>query len=502
MRKIKTNKSTVKDDIPAKLIKEFAPELSEPMADILNCMVRRGEFPDIWKLEMVTPVAKKYPPADVNDLRKISGLKNFSKISEKIFGEFLISDMSKNRDHSQYGNEKGLSVNHYLIKMINEILISVDTNSVAEKIAVFCSMIDWRQAFDRQDPTLGVQSFVRNGVRNSLIPLLINYFQERRMVVKWHGQESSLRKLNGGGPQGALWGILEYLSQSNDNTDFVSLARKFKFIDDLSILEVVNLLSIGIASNNFRMHVASDIPTNGYIIPNENLKTQNYLSKINEWTTDNKMKINREKSKVMIFNFTKDYQCTSRTQIENVPLEVIKETKLLGVMINDQLNWDKNTSYLVARANARMRLLHKLVDFGVPQEDLVNIYILYIRSILEQSCQVWHSSLTLDNFQDLERVQKNALRIILKDEYLSYSNALTITGLSTLFVRRAELCLKFAKSCVKKSETKNMFPVNPVRHSYGIQTRHREKYIVTKAKTNRLMSSAIPYMQMLLNAEK
>ena len=88
--------------------------------------------------------------------------------------------------------------------MINEILISVDTNSVAEKIAVFCSMIDWRQAFDRQDPTLGVQSFVRNGVRNSLIPLLINYFQERRMVVKWHGQEPSLRKLNGGGPQGAL----------------------------------------------------------------------------------------------------------------------------------------------------------------------------------------------------------------------------------------------------------------------------------------------------------
>ena len=83
LSKIKTNKSTVKDDIPAKLIKEFAPELSEPMADILNCMVRRGEFPDIWKLEMVTPVAKKYPPADVNDLRKISGLKISPKFRKK-----------------------------------------------------------------------------------------------------------------------------------------------------------------------------------------------------------------------------------------------------------------------------------------------------------------------------------------------------------------------------------------------------------------------------------
>ena len=55
LKKIKTNIATVKDDIPAKVIKEFAPELADPLADIINCMVKRGEFPDIWKLEMVTP---------------------------------------------------------------------------------------------------------------------------------------------------------------------------------------------------------------------------------------------------------------------------------------------------------------------------------------------------------------------------------------------------------------------------------------------------------------
>ena len=209
LRRIKTNTATVKGDIPAKIIKEFAPELSEPLSNILNCMVERGEFPHIWKLEMVTPVAKVNPPEKVSDLRKISGLKNFSKIAEKLLGSFLISDMSQVRDPSQYGNQKGVSVNHYLIKMIHEILVSLDTNSATEKFAVFCSMVDWKQAFDRQCPTLGVQAFVQNGVRNSLIPLLINYFQDRRMIVKWREVESSLKKLKGGGPQGALWGILE-----------------------------------------------------------------------------------------------------------------------------------------------------------------------------------------------------------------------------------------------------------------------------------------------------
>ena len=66
-------------------------------------------------------------------------------------------------------------------------------------------------------------------------------------------------------------------------------------------------------------------------------------------------------------------------------IDVISETKLLGVMINNKLTWDSTTFYLVRRANARMRLLHKMVDFGVPTDDLVNIYILYVRSILEQS---------------------------------------------------------------------------------------------------------------------
>ena len=204
LRKIKTNVSTVKGDIPASIIKEFAVELSAPLADIVSCSVKRGEYADIWKIETVTPVPKEYPPKNVSKLRKISGLINFSKITEKMIGDLMLKDMKKGRDSSQYGNEKGVSVNHYLIKMIDEILRSVDKNSVYEKFATFCTMVDWKQAFDRQCPKLGIESFIRNGVRKALIPLLINYFQNRKMVVKWHGTVSSQRDLNGGGPQGPL----------------------------------------------------------------------------------------------------------------------------------------------------------------------------------------------------------------------------------------------------------------------------------------------------------
>ena len=123
-------------------------------------------------------------------------------------------------DRSQYGNEKNLSINHYLIKMLHRIPCAVDRNSQSEAFAVILNLIDWSQAFDRQSHKLGVQSFVKNGVRPALIPILVSFFKDRHMKVKWNGVTSSSRKLNGGGPQGGLLGILEYLSQTNGNTEF------------------------------------------------------------------------------------------------------------------------------------------------------------------------------------------------------------------------------------------------------------------------------------------
>ena len=245
------------------------------------------------------------------------------------------------------------------------------------------------------------------------------------------------------------------------------------------------------------MHVPSDIPRNGYNLPPENLQTQLNLKKIAEWTEEIQMLLNKKKTKTMNFNFTNNFQFSSRLSIQGEEIETIRETKLLGVMITNNLSWDLNTEFIVKRANARLRILHKLVSFSVPVEDLITIYILYIRSVLEQSCQVWHSSLTFENMTDLERIQKNALKIILNDEYVSYENALEKVNLECLVERRENLCLKFAKTTLKNEHMKNMFPPNDV--IYPLDTRGREKFRVTMAHTERLKRSSIPYMQRLLN---
>ena len=106
--------------------------------------------------------------------------------------------------------------------------------------------------------------------------------------------------------------MLEYLSQSDNSADCVDLEDRFKFVDDLSILEIVNLLTVGITSFNLKYSIPADIPSHNQFIPPNNLKSQAWLDEIDRWTENQQMVLNEKKTKTMIFNFTENYQFTTR----------------------------------------------------------------------------------------------------------------------------------------------------------------------------------------------
>ena len=126
----------------------------------------------------------------------------------------------------------------------------------------------------------------------------------------------------------------------------------------------------------------------------------------------------------MIFNFSNNYQFTTRLKLCDETLEIVNKTKLLGVIMTDDLKWDENVIYLVKKAWQKMEILRKAASFGASKDEKREIYILYVRSTLEQSCVIWGSRLTTENKIDLERVQKAAVRIILNKSYERYNEAL------------------------------------------------------------------------------
>ena len=109
----------------------------------------------------------------------------------------------------------------------------------------------------------------------------------------------------------AVWGNWEYLSQTNNNADCIPEEDRFKFVDDLSTLEVINLLTIRMSSFYMKNQVPNHIPVHGQFIESTKLKSQDYLNQINKWTEDHKMVINQKKTKAMVFNHTDIYKFAS-----------------------------------------------------------------------------------------------------------------------------------------------------------------------------------------------
>ena len=136
-----------------------------------------------------------------------------------------------------------------------------------------------------------------------------------------------------------------------------------------------------------------------------------------------------------------------------------------------------------------------MAKFGASVREMKQIYFSFVRSHLEKSATLWHSSLTEKNKTDLERVQKTAIKIILGNNNINYKKGLLKLDIDDLSTRREKLCLDFAKKCTKHPKLTYMFPTND-------KTRGRKtnRYKVQFASTERLKQSAVIYMQNLLNA--
>ena len=95
LEKIKEKKASVPGDIPACIIKRFAGELSVPLTNIVNTCIKMGQWPKLYKTEVITPIPKKFPSSDVNMLRPISLLYFFERIMESLIGDLMIDDVKK-----------------------------------------------------------------------------------------------------------------------------------------------------------------------------------------------------------------------------------------------------------------------------------------------------------------------------------------------------------------------------------------------------------------------
>ena len=128
------------------------------------------------------------------------------------------------------------------------------------------------------------------------------------------------------------------------------------------------------------------------------------------------MIISQKKIKVMIFNFTNDYQFTTRLELKGENIVFVDKVKILGTIMDKSLSWDQNCQHIIRKLNARMQLLRSVFSFGAI---------------------IWHNSLTNENVDNLERTQKSFTKIILREKY---KKSFLFLNIENFHSRRASLC--------------------------------------------------------------
>ena len=104
----------------------------------------------------------------------------------------------------------------------------------------------------------------------------------------------------------------------------------------------------------------------------------------------------------MIFNYTDNFQFATRLELKGKNIEIVDRLNILGTIVRSDLSWDDNCNLLIKKVNARVQLLRRVQGFGASIEEMVHLWTVLCRSVLdlEQLCAVWNSSLTQENIND------------------------------------------------------------------------------------------------------
>ena len=122
----------------------------------------------------------------------------------------------------------------------------------------------------------------------------------------------------------------------------------------------------------------------------------------------------------------------------------MKQTKLLGIILSDDLKWANHVDYMCQRANRKIWLLRRMKILKLDENIMLDFYCKEVRSILEFGVPCWNSGLTVRQTEQIERVQKICINIILCDNDWSipYTIGCTLLGIEPLTFRRTDLCIR------------------------------------------------------------
>ena len=378
-------------NISSEQLKKVIDIVSEPLMHIWNNeIVQNKIFPANLKLADISPIFKKLKNTLVDNYRPVSVLPTVSKIFERIMQKQMNTFVENFLSPYLCGYRKGYNSQYALLAMIEKWKLSLDNGEYAGGI-----LMDLSKAFDTINHQLLIAKLYAYGFSKNALELLSDYLKNRWQRTKINASFSTWTELMSGVPQGSILGPILFNIYLND------LLYQFTLTDVCNLADDTTPYTCDIDLTYLLSKLESEAIT------------------AIMWFEANYMKLNPDKCHFLITGNTPECLWTK------VGDEIIWESrsnKLLGIVIDNKLNFNEHLTILCKKASAKVTALARLVKI-IPMKKKRILMKSFIQSQFSYCPLIWmFCSRKINN--RINYIHERALRLVYNDYNSSFDDLL------------------------------------------------------------------------------
>ena len=387
--KLNKNKPTTENNIPSKILKENSDTCAPFLTKIYSDSVNQGKFPLALKNADITPGHKKGETTIKGNYRPVSILPTVSKLFERNMYRDIDTYMTKYMSPYVCGFRKGYSTQHCLMAMLNKWLKALDKHDNVAAI-----LTDLSKAFDCLNHELLIAKLDAYGFSNSALTLVYSYLNNRFQRTKVNNTYSDWSCINTGIPQGSILGPLLFNIYINDILYFIQEDKIVNYADDNTTYEI----------NKHLNEVISQLEKNTLIL--------------SSWFSNNYFKMNADKCHLLVAKHIDDVTMTIGDDV----ISGEKSVKLLGIIIDNKLDFNEHVTSLCKKASQKLQALSRIAYF-IETNNRRIIMKAFIESQFNYCPLIWmFHSRKLNN--KINRIHERGLRVAYGDYSSTFEDLL------------------------------------------------------------------------------
>ena len=385
--KIRNDVAIGHDDIGARIIKDAKPTLAPVLTKLVNLSYELNTFPNCMKIAAIKALHKKDDKNDFANYRPISILPTMSKVFERSATQQLVEYLEKNNiiKESQHAYRKGHSTITCLYEVVNHLYQIIDQKKIAAVIS-----LDLSKAFDSVNHSLMLNKLSTMGLSKNTLLWIQSYLSDRQQYTKFKEYTSTRQPVTAGVPQGSIIGPLLFICYINDlYATFDTDCHVYSYADDTQIIVK-----------------AKDTPS---LVK----KITATIASAQQWYSANSMQNNIGKSEILITNNKGSNQHIKIRIVEDGKRKILKPKsfiKVLGVYLDENLDWTKHLKYVKKIATNSIRNLHR-VNHLLPIKTRIYLYNTLVTPYFDYA-DVVYGGCNKKNSKYLQTAQNFAIRSI------------------------------------------------------------------------------------------